>query len=311
MDTNEEFDRLMKSAARVRVMPLWEGPMPVAPGTWPRAAAVFAGFDRVRPGTDEAAVGHAVVGLELALASAGTGPVAGKYVRIETHKARGIAAIRGAGASPGKGIDTLETALHRAQSCGVNLHPYRQWGQINAITSALQRVHDVFRDQAGPDFPTLWADDHVAGWWRQTSLTACARIADLGLQRATPAAGYGGHPGVAALRDIGRAALVYTALADPAPDPAAPTTRPDLAIDLDELARAAAPGAPDLRAEAAARAQSAERAAVARGVSAAAARSRSTTTPTRRAPGQQAPTEAAVPARRQQAAPGKGAGRTR
>ncbi|MCY0955248.1 hypothetical protein [Streptomyces sp. H27-S2] len=57
--------------------------------------------------------------------------------------------------------------------------------------------------------------------------------------------------------------------------------------------------------------QNAERAAVAGGVSAAAARSRSTTTPTRRAPGQPAPAEAAVPAHRQQAAPGKGAGRTR
>ncbi|MGW7458439.1 hypothetical protein [Streptomyces sp. NPDC054797] len=43
----------------------------------------------------------------------------------------------------------------------------------------------------------------------------------------------------------------------------------------------------------------------------AAARSRSTTTPAAAAPGQQAPTEAAVPAHRQQAAPAKRAGRTR
>ncbi|MFD3557957.1 hypothetical protein ACFWWA_38555 [Streptomyces goshikiensis] len=48
---------------------------------------------------------------------------------------------------------------------------------------------------------------------------------------AAPAAGYGGHPGVAALRDVGRAALVYTALADPVP--ATPSTPPDLAINLD------------------------------------------------------------------------------
>ncbi|MFD4051546.1 hypothetical protein ACFWSF_39815 [Streptomyces sp. NPDC058611] len=48
MDTNEEFDRLMASVARVRFMPLWEGPVPVAPGTWPRAAAVFADFARAR-----------------------------------------------------------------------------------------------------------------------------------------------------------------------------------------------------------------------------------------------------------------------
>ncbi|MFE9847157.1 hypothetical protein [Streptomyces goshikiensis] len=46
-------------------------------------------------------------------------------------------------------------------------------------------------------------------------------------------------------------------------------------------------------------------------VSAAAARSRSTTTPTAAAPGQQAQVEAAVPAHRQQAAPARGAGRTR
>ncbi|MFD3762744.1 hypothetical protein [Streptomyces sp. NPDC058622] len=46
-------------------------------------------------------------------------------------------------------------------------------------------------------------------------------------------------------------------------------------------------------------------------VSPAAARSRSTTTPAAAAPGQQAPTEAAVPAHRQQAAPARGAGRTR
>ncbi|MGO4463093.1 hypothetical protein AB4039_38310 [Streptomyces sp. M-16] len=46
-------------------------------------------------------------------------------------------------------------------------------------------------------------------------------------------------------------------------------------------------------------------------VSPAAARSRSTTTPAAAAPGQQAPTEAAVPAHRQQAAPAKGAGRSR
>ncbi|MFI8393092.1 hypothetical protein [Streptomyces sp. NPDC085540] len=45
-------------------------------------------------------------------------------------------------------------------------------------------------------------------------------------------------------------------------------------------------------------------------VSAAAARSRSTT-PAAAAPGQQAPTEAAVPAHRQQAGPARGAGRTR
>ncbi|MFD4135279.1 hypothetical protein [Streptomyces goshikiensis] len=148
---------------------------------------------------------------------------------MEAHKASSIAAIHGAAATPGKGIDTIETALHRAETCGVNLPPYRQWGQINAITSALQRVHDAFREQAGPDFAALWADEHVAGWWRQVSLTACARIADLGLQQATPAAGYGGHPGAAALRDVGRAALVYTALTDPA----APSTPPDLAINLD------------------------------------------------------------------------------
>ncbi|MFD3782248.1 hypothetical protein ACFWS1_40730, partial [Streptomyces sp. NPDC058612] len=42
-----------------------------------------------------------------------------------------------------------------------------------------------------------------------------------------------------------------------------------------------------------------------------AARSRSTTTPAAAAPGQPAPTEAAIPAHRQQAAPAKGAGRTR
>ncbi|MFK0203986.1 hypothetical protein [Streptomyces lavendulae] len=46
-------------------------------------------------------------------------------------------------------------------------------------------------------------------------------------------------------------------------------------------------------------------------VSVAAARSRSTTTPAAAAPGQQAPTEAAVPAHRQQAGPAKGAGRAR
>ncbi|MGW0393865.1 hypothetical protein ACWDYJ_23800 [Streptomyces sp. NPDC003042] len=46
-------------------------------------------------------------------------------------------------------------------------------------------------------------------------------------------------------------------------------------------------------------------------VSPAAARSRSTTTPAAAAPGQPAPAEAAVPAHRQQAAPAKGAGRTR
>ncbi|MFD5620545.1 hypothetical protein [Streptomyces yangpuensis] len=46
-------------------------------------------------------------------------------------------------------------------------------------------------------------------------------------------------------------------------------------------------------------------------VSAAAARSRSTTTPAAAAPGRQAPAEAAVPAHRQQAAPARGAGRTR
>ncbi|MEU9800769.1 hypothetical protein [Streptomyces sp. NPDC051000] len=46
-------------------------------------------------------------------------------------------------------------------------------------------------------------------------------------------------------------------------------------------------------------------------VSPAAARSRSVTTPAAAAPGQQAPTEAALPAHRQQAGPARGAGRTR
>ncbi|MEJ8645394.1 hypothetical protein WKI68_37610 [Streptomyces sp. MS1.HAVA.3] len=46
-------------------------------------------------------------------------------------------------------------------------------------------------------------------------------------------------------------------------------------------------------------------------VSPAAARSRSTTTPAAAAPGQPAPAEAAIPAHRRQAAPAKGAGRTR
>ncbi|MFE5864188.1 hypothetical protein ACFQ77_27110 [Streptomyces virginiae] len=46
-------------------------------------------------------------------------------------------------------------------------------------------------------------------------------------------------------------------------------------------------------------------------VSAAAARSRSTTTPAAAAPGRQAPAEAAVPVHRQQAAPARGAGRTK
>ncbi|MFD3723050.1 hypothetical protein [Streptomyces sp. NPDC058674] len=46
-------------------------------------------------------------------------------------------------------------------------------------------------------------------------------------------------------------------------------------------------------------------------VSPTAARSRSTTTPAAAAPGQQAPTEAAVPAHRQQAAPARGAGHAR
>ncbi|MCX5129981.1 hypothetical protein [Streptomyces sp. NBC_00347] len=44
----------------------------------------------------------------------GGGPVAREYVRTEAHKARSIAAIHGAGATPAKGIDTIETALHRA-----------------------------------------------------------------------------------------------------------------------------------------------------------------------------------------------------
>ncbi|MGW4510374.1 hypothetical protein ACWENO_37660 [Streptomyces sp. NPDC004436] len=46
-------------------------------------------------------------------------------------------------------------------------------------------------------------------------------------------------------------------------------------------------------------------------VSAAAARSRFTTTPAAAAPGQPARAEAAVPAHRQQAAPGRGVGRAR
>ncbi|MFE2850225.1 hypothetical protein ACFXJO_03730 [Streptomyces lavendulae] len=244
MDTDREFAELTASVAQVRTLPLWEGSVPVAPATWPQAAAALVAFARSRPGTDEAAVVDAVASLDLALAPAGTGPVAGEYVLMENRKARGIAAIYEPGAGPGKGIDTIETALHRAETCEVNLNPYVQWRQINTVIGALQRVHDTFREQAGPAFPELWADSHVAGWWRQTSLAACARIADLGLQRATPAAGYGGHPGVAALRDIGRAALVYSALADPLP--AASSTLPDL------------PGAPGLRAEAAVRAQSTE-----------------------------------------------------
>ncbi|MEU3657736.1 hypothetical protein AB0E67_34265 [Streptomyces sp. NPDC032161] len=238
----DRFAELMASAAQVRTLPLWEGSVPVAPATWPQAAAVLEAFARSRPGTDEAAVLHAVASLDLALAPAGTGPVAGEYVRMENRKARGIAAIYGPGA--GRGIDTIETALHRAETCEVNLNPYAQWRQISTVIGALQRVHGTFREQAGAAFPELWADNHVAGWWRQTSLAACARIADLGLQRAIPTSGHGGHPGVAALRDIGRAALVYTALA-------APSTLPDL------------PGAPDLRAEAAVRAQNAERSEVA------------------------------------------------
>ncbi|MFD6469645.1 hypothetical protein [Streptomyces goshikiensis] len=249
MDTAREFAELMAYAAQVRTLPLWEGSVPVAPATWQQAAAALEAFARSRPGTDEAAVVHAVVGLNLALAPAGTGPVAEEYVRMENRKARGIAAIYGPGAGPGRGVDTIETALHRAETCEVNLNPYEQWRQINTVIGTLQRVHDTFREQAGPAFPGLWADSHVAGWWRQTSLAACARIAGLGLQRATPTAGYTRHPGVAALRDVGRAALVYTALADP--NPAAPSTLPDL------------PSAPDLRAEAAVRAQTAERSDVA------------------------------------------------
>ncbi|MFK0238961.1 hypothetical protein [Streptomyces vinaceus] len=46
-------------------------------------------------------------------------------------------------------------------------------------------------------------------------------------------------------------------------------------------------------------------------VSVAAVRSRSTNTPAAPRPGQQAPTEARVPAQRQQAGPAKGAGRAR
>ncbi|MFJ5635287.1 hypothetical protein ACIQF5_21955 [Streptomyces goshikiensis] len=224
MDTDREFAELMASAAQVRTLPLWEGSVTVAPAPWQQAAALEA-FARSRPGTDEAAVVHAVASLNLALAPAGTSPVAEEYMRMENRKARGIAAIYGLGAGPGRGIDTIETALHRAETCEVNLTLYVQWRQINTLIGALQHVHDTFREQAGPAFPELWADTHVAGWWRQTSLAACSRIADLGLQRATPAAGHGEHPGVAALRDIGRAALVYTALADPA---AAPSTLPDL-----------------------------------------------------------------------------------
>lgn len=73
--------------------------MPVAPATWPRAAALEA-FARSRSGTDEAAVVHAVASLNLALAPAGTGPVAEEYVRMENRKARGIATIYGPGADP-------------------------------------------------------------------------------------------------------------------------------------------------------------------------------------------------------------------
>ncbi|MFC9825146.1 hypothetical protein ACFWG6_32170 [Streptomyces erythrochromogenes] len=61
MDRNEEFDRLLVSAG-VRVVPLWEDP--VAAGTWPRVAVVFADFARARPGAGAAAVAGAGGDLE-------------------------------------------------------------------------------------------------------------------------------------------------------------------------------------------------------------------------------------------------------
>ncbi|MEU9420173.1 hypothetical protein [Streptomyces sp. NPDC048272] len=217
MDENADFEKSMTGRARVRALPLWEGPEPVASVSWSRAAAVFAVFARARPGVDEAVVAGAVATLHTALAPTRVGPVVGEYVRMESHKARSIADVHGARPAPGRGVDAIERALHHAETCGTDLRPYRQWTQIKAIEAALQRVHGIYREQAAQDFAALWADEHVTGWWRQVSLTACARIADLGLQRATPAAGYGGHPGIAALRDVGRAALLYTALADPQP----------------------------------------------------------------------------------------------
>ncbi|MFJ5635301.1 hypothetical protein ACIQF5_22025 [Streptomyces goshikiensis] len=230
MDRNEHCEKLTADLAQVRALPLWEGTVPLAAASWQQAIAAFTVFARARPGTDEAVVVDAVAALHTALAPTGVGPVVGEYVRMESQKARSIGAVHGPRAA-GRGVDALESALHRAETRGVDLRPYRQWAQIKAIEAALQRVYGIFQEQAGEGFAALWADEHIAGWWRQISLTACARIADLGLQRATPAAGYGGHPSIAALRDIGRAALLYTALADPDPSgqgEAAPPEAQDL-----------------------------------------------------------------------------------
>ncbi|MFE4304839.1 hypothetical protein ACFRR6_01985 [Streptomyces sp. NPDC056891] len=233
MDENEGFEKSMAGLARSRTLPLWEGPAPVAAGPWPRAAEVFVVFARARPGVDEAVVVGAVATLHTALAATRVGPGVGGYVRMESRKARSLAAIHGVRPAPGRGVDAVERALHRAETCGADLRLYRQWAQIKAIEAALQRVYVIFQEQAGEGFAALWADEHIAGWWRQVSLTACARIADLGLQRATPAAGYGGHPSIAALRDIGRAALLYTALADPDPSGQGEAAPPE-AHDLTE-----------------------------------------------------------------------------
>ncbi|MFD6464818.1 hypothetical protein [Streptomyces goshikiensis] len=229
MDRNEDREELTADLAQVRALPLWEGTVPVAAASWHQAFTVFA---RARPGVDEAVAAGAVAALHTALAATRVGPVVEEYVRMESHKARSIAAVHRPRPA-GRGVDAVESALHRAETCGADLRPYRQWAQIKAIEAALQRVYAIFQEQAGEGFTALWADEHIAGWWRQVSLTACARIAELGLQRATPAAGYGGHPSIAALRDIGRAALLYTALADP--DPSGPgEAAPPEAHDLTE-----------------------------------------------------------------------------
>ncbi|MFF8293638.1 DEAD/DEAH box helicase family protein [Streptomyces sp. NPDC016309] len=169
----------------------------------------------------------------------------------------------------------VNTALRQADAHATALQDLPEWQRVQTIRGAFGNLMRVMKDRAGEHFASLMSDNRVADFVRRISIRTCEKIAGWA-QSAADRLRQGGPqrqdlPSADALRRLGDAALEYTGRRATPPPPA--NAAPGGALDIPAMRKMGEalnrpmPGAT-------------------KGVSAAAARGRSTTA--KRAPGKPA-----------------------
>jgi hypothetical protein len=133
------------------------------------------------------------------------------------------------GRSATRDAAAVNDALHQADAHAARLQDFPEWQELQTVRGAARNLWNALRQRAGEYFDRLVDDRRFQTFWREVSVRTCEKIASWATAAADrlrngPVEGARPDPAAQALRNLGDAATAYAGprRVPPASDPSGP-----------------------------------------------------------------------------------------